>query len=64
MATIYGDAAWEETRAALNRYDVRYIYVGPREIDTYGPQVVTKFAETLEVAFASGDIVIYRWLPE
>ena len=64
VAAIYGDRSWEEARAALNRYGVEYIYVGPREVATYGPQALTKFADALEVAFASGDVVIYRWLPE
>ncbi|MDX1688116.1 MAG: DUF2298 domain-containing protein [Candidatus Promineifilaceae bacterium] len=63
VATIYGQANWEETTQMLNRYDVEYVYVGPLEVSTYGSQAATKFEDLLEVAYANNGVIIYRWLP-
>ncbi|NLF63934.1 MAG: hypothetical protein GX579_04965, partial [Chloroflexi bacterium] len=61
---IYTSRDWEATVAALNRYDVAYIYVGPRELATYGNIAREKFDGRLEVAFANDAVTIYRWLPD
>lgn len=61
---IYTSRDWNETAAALDRYDVSYIYVGPRELATYGDIAREKFAGRLEVAFANDAVTIYRWLPD
>lgn len=58
---IYSETNWETVAALLDRYNVAYIYVGGREVATYGSQVREKFAGLLDVAFQSGDVVIYRW---
>lgn len=63
VATIYGEASWEETSQLLNRYDVEYVYVGPLEVSTYGSQAAQKFQELLQVAYANNGVIIYRWLP-
>jgi len=63
VETIYGDTGWEETAQILNTYDVKYVYVGPLEISTYGSQAAQKFQDLLEVAYANNDVIIYRWLP-
>lgn len=60
---IYTSRDWPETAAALDRYGVSYIYVGPREIATYGDVARDKFAGRLEVAFSNESVTIYRWLP-
>lgn len=61
---IYTSRDWEATVAALDRYGVSYIYVGPRELSTYGDIALEKFAGRLEVAFANEAVTIYRWLPD
>ena len=61
---IYSSASWDEIETLLNRYEVDYIYVGSREMATYGAQVREKFAGLLEVAFQSGDVTIYKWQGE
>jgi YYY domain-containing protein len=60
---IYTSRDWLETVEALDRYGVSYIYIGPREIATYGEIARDKFAGRLEVAFGNESVTIYRWLP-
>lgn len=61
VRTIYAERDLNAAAAALNRYGVNLIYVGPLERQTYGDQGIEKFAEQLEVAFSNGSVVIYRW---
>ena len=44
----------------LVRYDVEYVYVGPRERAQYGEEGLKKFAEFMVEDFREGDVVIYR----
>ncbi|MDT8307176.1 MAG: DUF2298 domain-containing protein, partial [Anaerolineae bacterium] len=60
---IYSSRDWPQTAAALNEYGVSYIYVGPREVATYGSIANEKFDARLEVAFTNDTVTIYRWLP-
>lgn len=59
---IYSSRDWQQTAATLDEYNVSYIYVGPREIATYGPIAREKFDGRLGVAFANDTVTIYRWL--
>jgi YYY domain-containing protein len=59
---IYSSRDWSQTAATLDQYGVAYIYVGPREIATYGSIAREKFDGRLEVAFANDTVTIYRWL--
>jgi uncharacterized membrane protein len=61
---IYGGRDWTTARELLDRYGVRYIYVGPLEVSTYGPHVLERFQQQrLEVAYANESVIIYRWSP-
>lgn len=60
---IYTRRDWTQTVEALNKYDVSYIYVGPRELAAYGAVANEKFVGRLEVAFANNTVTIYQWLP-
>jgi YYY domain-containing protein len=60
---IYTRRDWTQTVEALNKYDVSYVYVGPRELATYGSVAHDKFVGRLEVAFANNTVTIYQWLP-
>ena len=61
---IYSGRDWTTARELLDRYDVRYIYVGPLEVSTYGPNILERFQQQrLEVAYANESVIIYRWSP-
>ena len=66
VATIYESADADTVRRLLERYEVRWVVVGPREVSTYGPDVPTRMlswtdAGWLNEAFASDDVVIYEF---
>jgi YYY domain-containing protein len=67
VRNIYTAPNWEsnDVQAALNKYDVAYIYVGNLERSTYGINGrlpgLDKFNEQLEVAYQNGSVTIYRW---
>ncbi|VAW31025.1 hypothetical protein MNBD_CHLOROFLEXI01-844 [hydrothermal vent metagenome] len=67
VRNIYTAPGWENSdiQAALNQYDVAYIYVGNLERSTYGVDGrlpgLNKFNEQLEVAYQNGSVTIYRW---
>ena len=44
----------------LDRYDVEYVYVGPRERATYGTEGLSKFASFMETVFSQDDVEIFR----
>jgi YYY domain-containing protein len=50
----------EVTRTLLDRYDVRYIYVGPVERSRYPQESLAKFAALFPVAYANEGVTIYR----
>ncbi|MCA9933492.1 MAG: hypothetical protein H6662_10740 [Ardenticatenaceae bacterium] len=57
---IYSNPDWEITTELLNRYNVAYIVVGPRELYTYGSLTAEKF-NPLPIAYRLGDVTIYQW---
>jgi YYY domain-containing protein len=60
MAALYRDAPPEQVRAILDRYRVQYIVVGEVEREVYGPEVETRFVNSLPLAFRSGSIAIFK----
>ena len=48
-----------QTRELLDKYDVKYVYVGPLERERYSPQGLSKFDQLLNVAFQHNDVTIY-----
>lgn len=66
MGSRYGDIAllyetrhWEEASQILQRYEVRYVYVGGLERSTY--QVNTeKFDQMLNIVYQNGEVTIYE----
>ena len=66
VAAIYQSADADTVRRLLERYEVRWVVVGPREVSTYGPDVPARMsswkdAGWLNEAFASADVVIYEF---
>ncbi len=44
----------------LDQYEVRYVFVGRRERQTYGGGGLTSFEEFMTIAFASDGVVVYE----
>lgn len=61
---IYTQPSWDSTAELLNRYNVQYVYVGPLEVSTYGPQSREKFSGRLPVVYENNSVTIYRWYPQ
>ena len=59
IRTIYQSNSWDETRSLLEKYEVRYVYIGPKERNTYRVND-TKFDRFLEIAYQFGQVKIYR----
>jgi YYY domain-containing protein len=57
---IYETQDVEEAKTLLDRYDVKYVYVGPRERQKYGVQGLDKFPAFMDAVFSQDDVVIYR----
>jgi uncharacterized membrane protein len=56
---IYRSSRWEEIKPLLDRYQVRYIIVGPLERSTYRV-IEDKFRDFLEPVFSQGQVTVYE----
>ncbi len=57
--SIYGDADVGETAILLRKYDVDFVYIGPRERSAYESKGLKKFDVFMDKAFERNDVVIY-----
>lgn len=65
---LYCTRNWEEAQFIIDRYDIRYVFVGNLERYTYtrdhntcpGGLYEAKFSAHLLTAFQSGDVIIYQ----
>ena len=67
VRSLYQTANLEEARGILDKYQINYVIVGPREMAKYGSEGLSKFEELGELVFPSpidsidpGEILIYR----
>jgi uncharacterized membrane protein len=68
LESLYCGRDWDETQIILERYQVRYIILGPLERSTYRPGerncpsgiFENKFTRYLKVAFKVGQVTIYE----
>ncbi len=60
VATIYQTTDFAEARDLLAKYDVDYVYIGPRERNKYGGPGLDKFTELMDTLFQQNDVAIYR----
>ena len=60
VARIYQTLDAEEAGILLNKYDVDYVYVGPREREKYGADGLAKFSSFMDTVFALDDVAIYK----
>ena len=56
---IYRSSRWEEVKQLLDKYAVRYVYVGPLERSTYRVNE-GKFESFLNKIFSQGEVTIYE----
>lgn len=57
---IYATLDPSEAQIILYKYDIDYVYIGPREREKYGTEGFSKFEAIADVAFSEGDVMIYR----
>ena len=60
VKTIYSSEDGEAVKRLLASYDVRYVYLGPRERQSYGGQYLANHSEFLKTAFEQGGVIIYE----
>jgi uncharacterized membrane protein len=56
---LYSTPTWEPARDILNKYGIRYVYVGGLERSTYVVQE-DKFQQNLVQVFQKGNVTIYQ----
>ena len=67
VSALYQTTNLEEARRILDKYQINYVIVGPREMTTYGRDGLSKFEQLGELVFPSpadstdpGEVLIYR----
>jgi len=63
IETLYTSVDPDEVLTLLDRYDIRYVYVGPLERARYPAAGLAKFTEFMEVVYDTGTVTIYRRRP-
>ena len=59
VADIYQTLDPQEAQNLLAKYDVDYVYIGPRERSQYDGPGLDKFADFMDVVFQQDDVAIY-----
>jgi YYY domain-containing protein len=59
IETLYTSSDWIETQDIINRYDIRYVYVGNLERSTYRINE-EKFNSFLRPVFQQGNVTVYE----
>ena len=60
MRAIYSSSDPQEVRRLLRAYDVRYVYLGSRERQSYGGESLAEFDDFLRTAFDQDGVIIYE----
>ena len=60
VAAIYTTTDPDQARNLLQKYDVNYVYVGPRERLTHDGPGLAKFPEFMDTIFQQDDVTIYK----
>jgi uncharacterized membrane protein len=60
VAQIYQGGDIELVRHLLERYDVRYVYVGRREQASYGSERLSRFGGFMKTVFEQDGVIIYE----
>jgi YYY domain-containing protein len=59
IQTLYTTPDWTTAQEILNRYNIRYVYIGPLERSTY-PVNEEKFNLFLKLVYQQGNVTIYE----
>ncbi|HLB49405.1 MAG TPA: DUF2298 domain-containing protein [Anaerolineales bacterium] len=57
---LYTTHDWDEALPILQKYHIRYVYVGPMEINQYGEIQLTKFERNMSVIYQADGVTIYE----
>ncbi len=61
VASIYSSQDPTEVRRLLEKYDVDYVYLGKREVDSYGVSSLENYKDFLKTVFHQDDVVVYEF---
>jgi uncharacterized membrane protein len=57
---MYATLDSSEAALLLDKYDIQYVVVGPRERASYGTQGLAKFTRLGDEVFSQGNVTMYR----
>jgi len=57
---LYTSVDLSEVLSLMDKYDIRYVYVGPLERARYAEADLTRFSLVLETVYDSGSVTIYQ----
>tara|TARA_Y100000590_G_scaffold468315_1_gene650639 strand:+ start:4976 stop:7306 length:2331 start_codon:yes stop_codon:yes gene_type:complete len=60
VANIYTSPNLEITKAILSKYNVKYVYIGHREVGHFTEEQLGKFGLFMDLVFNSGNVYIYQ----
>jgi len=60
IQTIYNTLDSETALSLLDKYDIRYVYVGPLERSTYDRRGLAKFEQFMDVVYQNDGVTIYQ----
>jgi uncharacterized membrane protein len=58
MRTLFETPDWEDALAVIQRYDIRYIFIGSLERNTYALNL-DKFEKNLQIGFSQGNVKVF-----
>jgi uncharacterized membrane protein len=61
IKTVYTTSDVAQARSLLRQYNVRYVVVGPTELQAYPGPGLTKFSRFMHTAFAQAGTTVYTW---
>ena len=62
VAAIYAGGDPAEARRLLERYGVRYVYLGGRERESYGVSELAEYGDLLKTVFRQDGVIVYEVL--
>ncbi len=60
IETIYNTLDPKAAMTLLEKYDVKYVYVGPLERSAYDPRALEKFGQFMDLVYQNEGVKIYR----
>lgn len=57
---LYNSVDLAQTLTLLDKYAIRYVYVGPLERERYNPAGLAKFEHLMDVVYRQGGVTIYQ----